>query len=99
MRKGWIMDIASISMAMSQSTALTKVGTAVLSNAMDTNEALGQGLVEMIDAAAMARSVNPHIGSIFDMLVSFHKKGRFLTETAFFIFMMFFQLVFFFNFI
>ena len=69
MRKGWIMDIASISMAMSQSAALTKVGTAVLSNAMDTNEALGQGLVEMIDAAAMERSVNPHIGSNFDMLV------------------------------
>ena len=69
MRKGWIMDIASISMAMSQSTALTKVGTAVLSNAMDTNEALGQGLVEMIDAAAMERSVNPHIGSNFDILV------------------------------
>ena len=69
MRKGWIMDIASISMAMSQSTALTKVGTAVLSNAMDTNEALGQGLVKMIDAAAMERSVNPHIGSNFDMLV------------------------------
>ena len=68
-RKGWVMDIASISMAMSQSTALTKVGTAVLSNAMDTNEALGQGLVEMIDAAAMERSVNPHIGSNFDMLV------------------------------
>ena len=69
MRKGWVMDIASISMAMSQSTALTKVGTAVLSNAMDTNEALGQGLVKMIDAAAMERSVNPHIGSNFDMLV------------------------------
>ena len=63
------MDIASISMAMSQSTALSKGGTAVLFNAMDTNEALGQGLVEMIDAAAMERSVNPHIGSNFDMLV------------------------------
>ena len=63
------MDIASISMAMSQSTTLTKVGAAVLSNAMDTNESLGKGLVEMIDAAAMERSVNPHIGSNFDMLV------------------------------
>ena len=63
------MDIASISMAMSQSTALSKIGTAVLSNTMDTNETLGQGLVEMIDAAAMERSVNPHIGSNFDMLV------------------------------
>ena len=69
MRKGWIMDIASISMAMSQSTALTKVGTAVLSNAMDTNEALGQGLVEMIDAAAMEQSVNPNVGGNFDLRV------------------------------
>ncbi|MBR5596725.1 MAG: YjfB family protein [Lachnospiraceae bacterium] len=63
------MDIASISMAMSQSSALTNVGTAMLSNAMDVNEALGQGMVNMIDAAAMERSVNPHIGSNFDMLV------------------------------
>ncbi len=67
--RGGNMDIASISMAMSQSTALSKIGTAVLSNAMDTNEALGQGLVNMIDAAAMERSVNPHIGSNFDMIV------------------------------
>ena len=63
------MDIAYISMDMSQCTALTKVGTAVLSNALDTNESLGQGLVKMIDSAAMERSVNPHIGSNFDILV------------------------------
>lgn len=63
------MDIASVSMALSQSSALTKIGTAMLSKAMDTDQALGQGLVEMIDAAAMERSVNPHIGSNFDMLV------------------------------
>lgn len=63
------MDIASLSVGMAQSATLAKVGTAVLSKAMDTNEALGQGLVNMIDAAAMERSVNPHIGSQFDMLV------------------------------
>ncbi|MBQ8040401.1 MAG: YjfB family protein [Lachnospiraceae bacterium] len=63
------MDIASVSMALSQSSALTKIGTAMLSKAMDTDQALGQGLVEMIDAAAMERSVNPHVGSNFDMLV------------------------------
>lgn len=48
---------------------LSKVGTAVLSKAMDTNEAMGQGLINMIDAAAMERSVNPNVGSRFDMLV------------------------------
>lgn len=63
------MDIASVSMAMSQSSSLTKIGTALLDKALETNESLGQGLVNMIDAAAMERSVNPHIGSNFDMLV------------------------------
>ncbi len=63
------MDIASVSVALSQNSALTQTGTAMLSKTMDTVETLGQGLVEMIDAAAMERSVNPHIGSNFDMLV------------------------------
>lgn len=63
------MDIASVSMALSQSSSLTKIETAMLSKTMDTEEILGQGLVNMIDAAAMERSVNPHIGSNFDMLV------------------------------
>lgn len=63
------MDIASVSMAMSRGSSLNAIGTAMLDKAMDTNQALGQGLVEMIDSAAMERSVNPHIGSNFDMLV------------------------------
>ena len=63
------MDIASVAMAVNHGASLNKVGTAMLSKAMDTNESLGKGLVEMIDAAAMERSVNPHIGSNFDMLV------------------------------
>lgn len=63
------MDITGLSVALSQNTVLTKVGTAVLDKALDTNEVLGQNLVSMIDAAALERSVNPHIGSNFDMLV------------------------------
>lgn len=63
------MDIAGLSVALSQNTVLTKVGTAVLDKTLDTNEVLGQNLVSMIDAAALERSVNPHIGSNFDMLV------------------------------
>ena len=35
------MDIAGLSMAMASNNLQTKVGTAVLSKAMDTNEALG----------------------------------------------------------
>ena len=47
----------------------TKVGTAVLSKAMDTNEALGQGIVQMIDSAAMERSVTPELGANIDLRI------------------------------
>lgn len=63
------MDIAGVSMAMSANRIQSQIGTAVLSKAMDTNEALGQGLVQMIDSAAMERSVNPNVGANFDMRV------------------------------
>lgn len=63
------MDIAGLSMDLSTISTTSKIGTAVLSKAMDTNEALGQGLVEMIDAAAMERSVNPAVGANFDMRI------------------------------
>ena len=63
------MDIAGLSMNMSTNRIQSQVSTAVLSKTMDTNEALGQGLVQMIDAAAMERSVNPSVGANFDMTV------------------------------
>jgi hypothetical protein len=63
------MDIASISMALAQTKSLSKVGVAVLDKAMESNEIAGQGIMKMMDAAAMERSVNPSIGSNFDMLV------------------------------
>lgn len=63
------MDIAGVSTALSNVSLNSKIGTAVLAKALDTEEALGNGIVEMIDAAAMERSVNPHIGSNFDMSV------------------------------
>ena len=63
------MDIASISMAMAQTNTLSRVGIAVLDKAMETNEAAGQGIINMIDAAATERSVNPSVGGNFDMLV------------------------------
>ena len=63
------MDIASISMAMAQTNTLSKIGVAVLDKAMEVNEIAGQGIVNMIDAAAMERSVNPSVGGNFDMLV------------------------------
>lgn len=63
------MDIAGLSISLSQANLSTRVGTAMLDRTMETNEALGAGLVEMIDAAAMERSVNPAVGSSFDMKV------------------------------
>ncbi len=63
------MDIPALSMALANTRTLSEIGTAVLSKAMDQNEIQGAGLVNMIDAAAMERSINPAVGSNFDMLV------------------------------
>ena len=57
------MDIAGLSMSMASNNLQTKIGTAVLSKAMDTNEALGQGIVQMIDSAAMERCVTGVLGA------------------------------------
>ena len=61
------MDIAGLSMAMASTNLQNKVGTAMLGKAMDTHEALGQGLVQMIDSAAMERSVTPELGANIDL--------------------------------
>lgn len=63
------MDIAALSTSMASMDLMNRVGTAVLDKAMDTNEALGAGLVQMIDAAAMERSVNPGVGQNIDVRV------------------------------
>ena len=63
------MDIAGGSMALSNAKIANSVGTAVLGKTMDLNETMGQGLINMIDKASMERSVNPSVGSRFDMLV------------------------------
>ena len=63
------MDIAGLSMSMASNNLQTKIGTAVLSKAMDTNEALGQGIVQMIDSAAMDSSVTPELGAIIDLRI------------------------------
>ena len=63
------MDIAGLSMDLANISTMSKVGTAVLDKTLDTNEALGAGLVEMIDAAAMERSVNPGVSGRFDLRV------------------------------
>ncbi len=61
------MDIAGLSMSMASSNLQTKVGMAVLGKAMDTQEAQGQAVVELIDSAAMERSVTPQLGANIDI--------------------------------
>ena len=63
------MDIAKVSMALAQTQTLSNVGIAVLDKTMESTEAIGQGIMKMMDSAAMERSVNPAVGSNFDMLV------------------------------
>ena len=63
------MDIQSVSMALSQIKTNQTVGTAVLSKAMDSQETMGNQIVNMIDRAGLERSVNPSVGSNFDVSV------------------------------
>ena len=62
------MDIAGVSMALANVTQMMEVGMAVLSKAMETNQALGAGMVEMIDSA-MGLSVNPNVGANIDIRI------------------------------
>ncbi len=62
------MDIAGLSTALSNVNTMSQVSTAVLSKALDTQEAQGQSLIAMMDRS-MELSVNPNIGSNFDMTV------------------------------
>lgn len=61
------MDIAELSMAMSQMNTMSAVGTAVLSQSLDMGKTVGNEIVNMIDAAAMERSVNPAVGGNIDI--------------------------------
>ena len=63
------MDIAALSMNMSMIDTQTQVGVAMLDKTMNLGEELGAGLVEMIDAAAMERSVHPEVGGNVDIRI------------------------------
>lgn len=66
------MDIAGLSTAMSMSKAQTDWGMKMLAKAMDTADAQGSQIAQMIASvptAQMELSVNPGIGSLFDVRV------------------------------
>lgn len=63
------MDIAGLSMSMSAAKVNTSFGVAMLSKSLDAASVAGDQITNMIDAAAMERSVNPSVGTNFDMYV------------------------------
>ncbi|MCM1161270.1 MAG: YjfB family protein [Roseburia sp.] len=63
------MDIPALSMAMATSQLQTDIGIAVLSNTIDLTQTLGDNLTDIIDAAAMERSVYPSIGGNIDLSI------------------------------
>lgn len=66
-RGGKAMDIAGLSMNMAMMDVQSQVGIKMLSKAIDLGEDLGAGIVDMVDAAAMERSVNPAVGGNIDI--------------------------------
>ena len=63
------MDIAGLSMNLAQTQLLNNVGTAVLSQSLEQAKDLSANMTEMLDAAAMERSVNPDIGANIDIMI------------------------------
>ncbi|MBQ7776297.1 MAG: YjfB family protein [Lachnospiraceae bacterium] len=61
------MDIAALSTSMATMDVQSQVSVAMLSKTMDLGEDLSAGLMEMIDAAAMERSVYPQLGANIDI--------------------------------
>lgn len=63
------MDIAGVAMTLSQIKTQSDVGMAVLGKTLDVNESMGASMVNMMDRSMMETSVNPNVGSHFDMSV------------------------------
>ena len=63
------MDIAGLSMNLAQTQLLSNVGTAVLSQSLEQAKDLSTNMIEMLDASAMERSVNPDIGTNIDVMI------------------------------
>lgn len=62
------MNIPELSTALANVNLMNQVGTAVLSKALDSSETAASSLISMMDRS-MELSVNPAVGSNFDMYV------------------------------
>ena len=63
------MDIAALSMGISQADVINNVETAVLAKSLDTLKESGAGLIDMMNRSAMERSVNPERVSHIDITI------------------------------
>jgi hypothetical protein len=63
------MDIASLSMNLAQNNLLSNVGTAMLAKSIDQAQVNGATMDELIDSAALERSVNPDVGANIDIRI------------------------------
>ena len=65
------MDMGLVSMAVNfkNSMNMADISTAILAKALDTNRENGEGLMEILDSAALERSVNPSVGGNIDISV------------------------------
>ena len=63
------MNIAELSMSMSAAQVNTAFGVAMLAKSLDAVSDTGAQITDMMDSAALERSVNPNIGANLDMYV------------------------------
>ena len=63
------MDIAALSMGISQADVINNVESAVLAKSLDTMKESGAGLIDMMNRSAMERSVNPELGANIDITI------------------------------
>lgn len=62
------MNIPELSTALANVRLSNQVGIAVLDKALESSEAIGESLINMM-SRSMELSVNPHIGGNIDMLI------------------------------
>lgn len=62
------MNIPELSTALANVQLGNQVGIAVLDKALESSKASGESLINMMDRS-MELSVNPYVGSNFDMMV------------------------------
>lgn len=63
------MNITGLPMSVSIPQTINSFSVAMLSKSLDAVSSTGEQMVNMMDASAMERSVNPAVGSNFDAYI------------------------------